>query len=422
MTRYGGLHLVANFIKQIGFRRILSWRIPFPQRNNRYSFSDMLLALIYPMMLGLKRIETTALLKTNGVFQYLTGLPQFPDPTALRRFLFRMGSKGIQQLKAIHDKFLAFMFRNFVKLIFDMDSTVVTVYGRLEGARKGYNPFKKGRPSYHPLFCFEGQTQDYWHGEWRMGNVFTGEGTIPCVEAVLGKVPAKVKRIFIRADVGFFSGENLDFFEEKEILYVVVARLYKDIQNKILGLKYQDIGAGITIVEFSYQLHRWKKKRRFIVVRKRLPEEHSDIRQLTLFHTEGYSYHVYVTNLPWRPKKVYSFYNQRASAELIIKELKGDWPLAKIPTKHWISNESYFHVLLFAYKLMQWFKRLALPKTYHKRTLQSIQNELINIPAELVHPKGQPKLKLPANSPYREIFLFAQNRISKLKSFTSLYK
>src|SRR5262249_6442860 len=42
--------------------------------------------MLYPMILGLERIETAQLLRQNGVFQYLTGLPSYPDATTLRRF------------------------------------------------------------------------------------------------------------------------------------------------------------------------------------------------------------------------------------------------------------------------------------------------------------------------------------------------
>lgn len=47
----------------------------------------MLLALIYPILLGLDRLEMSAFLRHNGTFQYLTGLPGYPDPQSLRRFL-----------------------------------------------------------------------------------------------------------------------------------------------------------------------------------------------------------------------------------------------------------------------------------------------------------------------------------------------
>ncbi len=48
------------------------------------------------------------------------------------------------------------------RAIFDLDSTVLTVYGRQERAEVGYNPEKRGRPSYLPLLCFEGNMQDCW--------------------------------------------------------------------------------------------------------------------------------------------------------------------------------------------------------------------------------------------------------------------
>jgi hypothetical protein len=53
----------------------LNASIRFSQRNHRYSVSESLLAVLYPILLGLGRIETTRLLKPNGVSQYLTGLP-----------------------------------------------------------------------------------------------------------------------------------------------------------------------------------------------------------------------------------------------------------------------------------------------------------------------------------------------------------
>lgn len=71
-------------------RKLLTQEARLPQRNNRYSAGEMLLPLLYPMTLGLERIETTQLLRQNGVFQYLTGLPRYPEATTLCRFLLRV--------------------------------------------------------------------------------------------------------------------------------------------------------------------------------------------------------------------------------------------------------------------------------------------------------------------------------------------
>ena len=64
------------------------------------------------------------------------------------------------------------------RVLFDMDSTVLPVFGHQEQARVGYNPRKRGRPSYHRLVCFEGHTKDFWHGELRPGDAHTATGAV----------------------------------------------------------------------------------------------------------------------------------------------------------------------------------------------------------------------------------------------------
>lgn len=62
-------------------------RSAIPGATGTTAFRKMLLALVYPIVLGLDRIETASLLRSDGTFQYLTGLQSFPDPQTLRRFL-----------------------------------------------------------------------------------------------------------------------------------------------------------------------------------------------------------------------------------------------------------------------------------------------------------------------------------------------
>jgi hypothetical protein len=125
----------------------------------------MLLALVYPIVLGLDRIETASFLRSNGTFQYLTGLPSFPDPQALRRFLRNAPAPFRQQLRRANDRLL----QKFIhlperrsRLIFDLDSTVVTVFGNQDGAEVGYNPKYRGKRSYNPLLCLEANSSFLW--------------------------------------------------------------------------------------------------------------------------------------------------------------------------------------------------------------------------------------------------------------------
>src|SRR4030066_1159473 len=416
LTHFGGIYLLQSFFKQLKLRRQLHRYLQFPQRNNRFTVAEEMLALIYPISLGLGRIETTHLLKQNGVFQYLTGLPSYPNPTTLRRFLLRMAPLALPKLRKFHEGLLLTMIlkpRPPTKVIFDLDSTVLILYGKQEMARIGYNPKKRGRPSYHPLLCFNGITKDFWHGELRAGDTHTSTGILELLDVSFTKLPSSVKIIIIRADKGFYDHETIEYLESNKTLFVIVAKLTRPVKRRISTLSYQIHSSGLETAEFMYQPTKWKKEYRFAVVRRLIPEDPTE--QLTLFSMGKYSYQVIITNMKLTPLNTWRFYNGRAAVELIIKELKGDYPLGKIPTKYFAANEAYFHTLLFSYNLINWFKRLCLPTEFHNMTLKTLRARLLLIPGELIRPDNRPTLKLPANLLYKHAFEYAIKKIEKLK-------
>lgn len=416
LTHFGGIYLLHLFFKKIQLRLFLYQNLRFPQRNNRYSVAEEMLALIYPISLCMGRIETTHLLKCNGVFQYLTGLPTYPNPTTLRRFLLRMAPMALTKLRRLHDKLLLIMIlkpKPPTRVIFDLDSTVLVLYGKQEMAHIGYNPIKRGRPSYHPLLCFNGITKDFWHGELRPGDTHTSAGTIDLLITSFTKLPPSVKTIIIRGDKGFYDHKTIEFLESRNALFVIVAKLTKPLKGKLSTLIYKKHSSGIETAEFTYQPVNWEKGYRFVVIKRPISEDPTE--QLTLFTMGRYSYQVIVTNMKLNPLNTWKFYNGRASVELIIKELKGDYPLSKIPTKHFAANEAYFHILLFSYNLINWFKRLCLPKEFQNMTLKTLRSRLLLIPGELIRSGNRPTLKLPSNFLYKEAFEYAIKKIGKLK-------
>lgn len=416
LTHFGGVYLLYLFFKQIQLRPLLYQNLRFPQRNNRYSVAEEILSLIYPISLGIGRIEATHILKYNGVFQYLTGLPTYPNATTLRRFLLRMAPLALSRLRKLHDKFLLIMIlkpKPPTRVIFDLDSTVLVLYGKQEMARIGYNPTKRGRPSYHPLLCFNGITKDFWHGELRPGDTHTATGIIEFLKTLFAKLPPSVKSVIIRADKGFYDHKTVEYIESGNALFAIVAKLTRPIKEKLTTLFYKVYLSGIETAEFMYQPTGWKRKYRFVAIRRPIPEDPTE--QLTLFSMGKYSYQVIVTNTKLTPLNTWKFYNGRASVELIIKELKGDYPLAKIPTKYFAANEAYFHILLFSYNLINWFKRLCLPKEFHNMTLKTLRSRLLLIPGELVRSDNRPTLKLPANFLYKDAVEYAIKKIEKMK-------
>jgi hypothetical protein len=211
LTQFGGVALVEHFFRRLGLRGALARQIRFAQRNNRYSISESVEPLLYPLILGLGRIETTEPLRHNGVFHYLAGLPGYPEAASLRRFLQRFARGGRKALLKLHDRWRTEMIGHPPQVIFDLDSTVLTVYGHQQRAAVGYNPKKRGRPSYLPLLCFEGRTQDCWEGNYQAGNVHVTTVTLPLLERAFAKLPEPTPPVRVRADAAFYDLKIIEF-------------------------------------------------------------------------------------------------------------------------------------------------------------------------------------------------------------------
>ena len=416
LTHYGGVYLFHRFLTRIGFKNAVAMDVRLAQRNNRYTVGELLLAILYPIILGLERIETTYLLQANGVFQYLSGLLVYPNATTLRRFLLRLAPRALPRLRRLHDRFLMKMSvrpGRPSRLLFDLDSTVLVVYGQQQGAAKGYNPLKPGRKCYNPLLCFEGQTKDFWHGELRPGDAYTSSGVLALLTASFAKIPTGIRRIIIRADKGFYDHKTIEWLENRKAGFIISAKLTRRLKQKLSALRYIRQSKSLYTAEFRYQPQRWKKPYRFVVVRRPQDEEASN--QLTLFKRDKYFYQVFVTNLALNPVNLWRFYNGRAAIERIIRELKGNYPLGRIPTRHFLANEAYFHLLLLAYNLVNWFKRLCLPEEFQTATLETLRQQIFLMPAQLLRANNRPRLVMPTSGQRKNAWKFALHKIEKLK-------
>ena len=216
LTHFGGAYFFHEFLRVLQLRDFLARHIAYPRRNCRYTIAQRMLALVYPIVLGLDRLETSSFLRSNGTFQYLTGLPSFPDPQTLRRFLLQAPPQFWDQLHRVNNRLL----QKFIhlpdhrsRLIFDLDSTVVTVFGHQDGAEVGYNPRYRGKRSYNPMLCMEANSSYLWNAELRAGNAGTWDGSPELLDTCFANVPADIRELRVRADAGFGVNPVLDEIE-----------------------------------------------------------------------------------------------------------------------------------------------------------------------------------------------------------------
>jgi hypothetical protein len=102
--------------------------------------------------------------------------------------------------------------------------------------------------------------------------------------------------------------------------------------------------------------------------------------------------------------------------ELVIRQLKGDYALDHVPTRHFFANETYFHLLLLAYNLINWFKRICLPPEFQNATLQTLRQQILLMPAQLVRTGNRPQLNLPASGHREVAWLHALRTIERLRT------
>ena len=399
LTHFGGTYFLHEFIRVLQLRDFLARHLTYPRRNSDYSLSQMLLALIYPIILGLDRIETASLLRANGTFQHVTGLPSIPDPQTLRRFLLNAPAHLREQLHRANDRLL----QRFIhlpehrsRLLFDLDSTVLALFGHQEGAEVGYNPRYRGKRPYDPLLCLEASSSFLWDVELRRGDAGTWAGSEELLACCFLSSPSDIREFRARADAGFGYGPVLDILEARPTAqYAVVARMTPSLKRELGGLRYEQMNPHWEIAEFAHHPHGWSHARRCIVARRLMKESDPEP---TLFTLGRYVYRAWHTNLSLTPAGVWHFYDGRAGMERRIREIREDYALRKIPTHAFAANALYLEVIRLAYNLVTAFQRTCLPQEWQSLTLSKLRYRLFWVPGELTRPQNRPTLRL-VNSP-----------------------
>jgi hypothetical protein len=417
LTKFGGIQLVRKFLKRLKVEQELESVVTIEKRDSRFSVGGMLVCLLYAVILNMKRQSDTLMLRLDKVFQKIAGLDDYPVQSTISRFLKRFRVDTAKRIAQVNHSLLMKARRDFEgwhKITLDLDSHVRTAYGNQQRATVGYNPKKPGRASFHPLFCFIGETRDFLHGIFRTGKAHSCRGVKRFVDECLKMIPDGIKEIYLRADSGFYDGDFLYHLEMRRVLYAIVVRLYPWIQMELVGLKYRDIGGGISVGEMRYTGIGWKKPRRMVVIREEERTQRAK-KQPTLFELMGYSYQVIVTSIEWMsPEEVWRFYNGRANVENMIKEGILSYSLDVNISHFYGANIAHFHLVMFAYNLMNLFKELVLEQKDNKRMGKWIRQRFFLMAGKLVSSGRRFIMKLSEDWAYKDEYIEADRRLEGL--------
>ena len=274
-----------------------------------------------------------------------------------------------QWIEAVHES----QGLNYITL--DMDSSVSPTHGAQEGtAWNGHF----GCNCYHPLFIFN----QFGHLErcaLRAGNVHSADDWKALLTPVIARYAQRDIMRFFRGDAAFAIPDLYETLEAEGYHYAIRLKKNAVLEGQISHRLTRPVGRpSKTKVKrfyetFEYQAASWSKPRWVVAKIEWHPGE--------LFAKTGYI----VTNLPFAPKEVFRFYNQRGTAEQHIKEGKNAITWTRLSCKRFCDNEVRLQLHALAYNLGVFLQSVELPVEIADWSLTSIQSRLIKVGARVVY-------------------------------------
>jgi hypothetical protein len=274
----------------------------------------------------------------------------------------------------------------------DVDTTVETVYGLIQGAKRGHNPGHRGKKGLRPVLAFIAETREYLAGKLRRGETISGREVAQLILSFGKLVPSCVKRVIVRMDAEMYSWAAVKACLRLGYEFIISA---KRTRPPFDPKGWYSVGRNkeIQYNHCFFQPSGWEKACRFVA--QRIPKEkESDPRepvQFELFEDDRYKYRIFVTSLPSKPHQVIQEYDGRAGAESLIGEAKREG-LAAIPTQKFQSNQAYFQIVMFSYNLWRYMIAFAHLNDQEQKTQNTIhvsRLKLLFIAAKIVSGKNR---------------------------------
>jgi hypothetical protein len=389
---------VAKLLEVLEFRSWVESTIPIKEKsNNAKGVYEKVLATFLTVLSGGERFShlswwshgSEAIKKAFSV----TWLPK--ASSTLTRFWAKVSTQQVsEKLGEVARRFATTLidWQGIREDTLNLDSSVLTRYGNQQGAKRGYNPKKRGRFSHHPLLAFlsSGYVINIWN---RSGNTSAGQGAVSFfhqARMVLGDT-FKITRVL--CDSGFYEIAFIEYLESQSLTYIISVPISPTIQREILQVKqWHMLSKGIEVGEFTFQHHdqKWTKPRRYVVVRQSISRRPTALgKQPTLFKDlidwSQYRISVMITNdlLP-PPEEIWRAYRPRANDENVIKDLKEGYSFETFNVNNFWATEAVLTMIaLVFHNLIVYLNRTILNHNQSQQQLKTLRHKYFTLPGQL---------------------------------------
>lgn len=425
MTPFGGLLPMAALLEKLEFNRVIETTLTVKRRERKFTIYQYVLAILIGLFIGLNRLSHLAAIARDKMVLGILHVEALPHITSFWRFIRAFHSFNEGQLLSVNHQTMGRVWQSanikLTHITLDHDTTVNTLYGHQQGARKGYNPKHKGKRSYQPILTFIAETGEYFCGKQRPGDTMSGEEIGKYIERCFKQLPPGVTSVTNRADAGFYCKQAVEAFEGNNSFYIIAADLTPAMRRELEKALWHKTPECDGVTEFWYRPQGWPEERKFNAIR--YQKELKD-KQPTLFELPEYAYRVFVTNLAGKPKHNIDCYDGRASAENLIEEANNDAGVAAVPSGNFITNKSFFQLAMLAYNLNRWLHLFALKQgeEYQKTTLRIFRLHFLFIAAKIVHGARSLRIKFSEDFRFTKQFHALMERLKRIQYVKGIWK
>ncbi|MFC2087266.1 IS1380 family transposase [Bacteroidota bacterium] len=403
ITKYAGLNTVAKYMNRQNIVRILSSSFPTVWHNaTKFGVNQILMAITLASISGISRICRIAAFSGDGLVKALLKLDKAINENAISTALKNLGEIGARKLQVLLLSKNAHWLREsgLGNITLDADSTVKSVCGNQEGAERGYNTTKKGDKSYHPLLVFVSEMKLLYHTWFRSGSAYTANGIVDFLKEVKASLPSNIKKVFFRADSGFFSGELFDSLESYFWDYLVKVKL-KNPEDLLKVQDWSDVEGvkDVSICEFSYRAKSWQRSRTLKAMRS--VKEYVEISYLGEKKiVPVYQYVCYISSYNMNAMELHELYKQRSTSETWIEQVKGHVMAGNTLTDDFWANDILWQLCVFAYNISVMMRQKK--NRFKQQEHRSFIDWFISVPAKITRSEHQTELKIYEHHFYKD--------------------
>jgi hypothetical protein len=356
MTTYSGLALVDHVLRLYRLQARLKETFKTYQLSGDYHIGDILFVLVVMLLVGAERLQHIDYLRSDPLFCRVVRLTRIPHRTKISTALKQFASDSLKALIELNGQLVIEKLQSLglLEITIDLDGTVVSTKGHPTWAFKGYNPIKRGAPSYFPLTAHVAETGHFLTIWNRPGNVHDSKRALELIQRIRKQLP--MFSIRFRADSAFCVPQVINYLLHHYLSFAIKAPFWKLLALKTAAEKrkiWYSVNETWSYFWLKSPIDSLEEEHYVFIFRKKVKELGKNF-QLDLFSPNNgvYEYSAVVTDTKqWDAKELLLFVSGRSGQENSLSELKDDFAFGYVPTNTYQANSAYFQISQMAYNL-----------------------------------------------------------------------